>query len=73
MGYDRKYGKITTENGDIPKDEPVFLLRSQDVFSAFVVRMYAALRRSAGDPDVANEIENTARVMTAWPVKKKPD
>ena len=73
MGYDKKYGKIITENGSIPQDEPVFLLRAQDVFSAFVVRMYAALRRSAGDTDVANEIENTARVMTAWPVKKKPD
>ncbi len=73
MGFDGKYGKIRTEKGSIPEDEPIFLLRAQDIFAGFIVRMYSELRRSAGDEKAAEQCEGLARVMEAWPVKKKPD
>ena len=30
MGIDIKYGRVTTEFGDIPDDEPVVVFRAQD-------------------------------------------
>lgn len=30
MGYDWKYGRVTTERGDIGEDEPVFVIRARD-------------------------------------------
>ena len=73
MGEDGKYGKITTERGGISEGEPCFILRGQDIFAAHVVRIYAALRRSAGDDNGADQCEGIARVMQKWTKKKLPD
>lgn len=73
MAIEGKYGRVTTERKQIPEDEPVFLLRAQDKLASSTVRMYAALRRAAGDEDGAMNCEAVARLMEAWPVKKQPD
>lgn len=48
MGIDLKYGKIATENAEIPDDEPVFLLRGQDVLALFALEAYANAVHTAG-------------------------
>lgn len=68
--------RVTT-NGttrELPADEPVFLLRGQDVFAADAVRAWArmALRGGADPETVARALEHADR-MDAWPVKKIPD
>ena len=40
MGTDLKYGRITTEHGDIHEDEPVFLLRARDVLAIETLTHY---------------------------------
>ena len=68
-----KYGEVKTELKDIPKNEPVFLLRGQDKLAAAAVRYYATLRASIGDLDGANECHDVAELMENWPTKKMPD
>jgi hypothetical protein len=40
MPSENKYGQITTERGNIPPDEPVFLLRAQDPFAVPAIQAY---------------------------------
>jgi hypothetical protein len=48
MGYDRKYGDVSTTEGYIPSDEPVFMLRARDVCSVGTIAHYLALSIEAG-------------------------
>jgi hypothetical protein len=48
MAQENKYGKITTERGSIPEDEPVFLLRAQDVAALPTLGDYLENCRAAG-------------------------
>jgi hypothetical protein len=73
MAMESKYGQITAERKDIPKDEPCFLLRGQDILAAKAVRFYADLREKAGDSKAAKLIRQQAQRMSDWPVKKIPD
>ena len=50
MGYDGKYGKVTTEHGDIPADEPVIVFRGRDVMVPQVLIRYKALCEQHGSP-----------------------
>jgi hypothetical protein len=50
MGTDRKYGKVTTEHGDIPEDEPVLVLRARDKTTCPLLNGYRELCRKAGSP-----------------------
>jgi hypothetical protein len=50
MGYDRKYGKVTTENGDIPDDEPVIVFRARDVTTTKLLSYYLMICAKAGSP-----------------------
>lgn len=50
MGYDRKYGKVTTEFGDIPDHEPVVIFRSQDKLIIDVLAYYVLKCVKAGSP-----------------------
>lgn len=43
MGYDGKYGKVTTEHGDIPDDEPVIVFRARDIRTRGVLAHYLKL------------------------------
>ena len=40
MGIDVKYGRVTTERGHIPDDEPVVVFRAQDRLLPSVLREY---------------------------------
>lgn len=73
MAMEGKYGQLTVERKELPKDEPVFLLRGQDKFAAQVVQYYAELREKAGDRNGAEECRKQAQRMADWPVKKMPD
>ena len=58
----------------IPVEEPVFLLRAQDIFAARVVRFWAAMvAQHDGDPRTVEEAMKIAEDMDKWPTKKKPD
>lgn len=50
MGFDKKYGIVTTENVDIPDDEPVFLFRGRDVHTPEVIKYYLQRCRDGGSP-----------------------
>ena len=75
MLHPRKdYARIQDPAGLIPEDEPVFLLRAQDVAAAGVVRFWAESNmRMGGDPVLSSLAQNHASLMEAWPVKKLAD
>lgn len=50
MGYDGKYGKVTTEHGNIPDDEPVFVFRARDVNTRAVLGHYLKVCDQGGSP-----------------------
>ena len=60
--------------GKAADDEPVFILRGQDIFAASLVRHWANLAQISGAPyakvDEANEL---AELMERWDTKKWPD
>ena len=59
--------RIVDLEGKIPDDEPVFLLRGQDVLAPKLLLMWAAdLRLSGGDPQMARETEELAQEMIMW-------
>lgn len=58
----------------IPADEPVFLLRAQDVNAHMVVRYWVFLHlRTGGDPEMAERAYQHADDMASWPTRKIPD
>jgi hypothetical protein len=65
MGYDLKYGKVTTEHGDIPDDEPVVVFRAKDKLLPQVMMHYRTLCLNAGSPARHLEIitKNVRRVQ----------
>ena len=74
MGYDLKYGEIETEKGNIPKTEPLFLIRAQDALSGPIVRDYAILYLAVtNDRPGFNRILAVAEQMDKWHYKKVPD
>lgn len=71
MAISGKYGKL-----DIPKiaaDEPVFILRAQDLLAAPVIQIYQVLVGSHGSP-MAGELDKVIEAFRKWPgAKKMPD
>jgi hypothetical protein len=58
----------------IPADEPVFLIRGQDVVGAAAVRAWADLAEAAGaKPDILGIARSHADWMDRWAAKKTPD
>ena len=66
-----------TTNGTtrwIPADEPVFLIRGQDVAGGDAVRGWATKAETRGaDKWIVEMARDHARKMDAWPKKKVPD
>ncbi len=66
-----------TTNGTtrlIPDDEPVFLVRGQDVNGGGTVRFWANMALGSGaDPEIVRVALKHADKMDAWPKKKVPD
>ncbi len=59
---------------EIPKDEPVFLLRAQDELAADVVRFWCRRAYETGvDEKMIELAENHADLMDQWPTKKGAD
>jgi hypothetical protein len=57
-------------------DEPIFVLRAQDVHSPAVIRFWCAKMINAGakpDSDKIVEAMATAHRMEHWPKRKQPD
>jgi len=56
-------------------NEPVFILRAQDVLAADLVALWACRASRGRVPEEAkiNEAYDVARAMRAWHVKKRPD
>jgi len=68
------YQRIQDPEGKIPDDEPVFLIRGQDVLGREVVRCWATLNdRAGGDPALSKAAREHADKMEAWPVHKLAD
>ena len=58
----------------IPHNEPVFLLRAQDVTASAVVRYWASLQsREDGNSEIVEMALAHASLMDDWPVKKIAD
>jgi len=50
VGFDGKYGRVTTEHGDIPDDEPVIVFRARDKLTVKLLDAYLELCEEAGSP-----------------------
>ncbi len=58
----------------IPHNEPVFLIRAQDIVSGDAVRAWANLHDLAGgDPTLSRLAREHANLMDSWPKKKQAD
>lgn len=73
-----KHARSDYNNDDltlrIPDDEPVFLIRAQDIVSGDAVRAWANLHDLAGgDPELSRLAREHARLMDEWPKKKRAD
>lgn len=67
-----KYNRIQDPEHLIPEDEPVFLLRAQDISAAATVAYWAMLNDAlGGDPQRSILARKHAAKMAAWH-KKKP-
>ncbi len=59
--------------GDLPDNEPLFVLRAQDRFAAGLVRRWVQICAEAGTPDSKlTEAMRLADAMDRWPVKQTP-
>jgi len=68
------YSRIQDPEGLIPQDEPVFLLRAQDIAASFAVRSWAQrLDQLGGDQKMVRAALGVAQEMEDWPVKKMPE
>lgn len=66
MGFDRKYGRVTTEHGDIPDDEPVVVFRARDKHLPDVLSYYAEMC-SGDSPDRHSAlVEGTFNAVDGW-------
>ena len=73
MRHARKdYDRIQDPAKKIPKDEPVFLLRGQDVTAPKVVRFYAKMAKKAGaSKELVKCVQKHAKKMERWQKNKK--
>lgn len=67
MGFDGKYGRVTTEYGDIPDTEPVLVFRAQDKLLPDVLHAYYQLCSQSGSPVKHLDLVRDAYDrVTAW-------
>jgi hypothetical protein len=68
---------VITTNGTvrvIPNDEPIFLIRGQDVAGGDAVRAWADLAEARGaSPEIVQIAREHATKIDAWATKKVPD
>lgn len=67
MGFDRKYGQVTTEFGDIPAEEPVIVFRARDVITPELLLNYLNLCIIHESPQRHLDlIQGTIQLFKAW-------
>jgi len=73
----KDYDRIQDPENKIPNDEPVFLLRGQDILAPELLEIWAnALLRNHGDPKMAEMVFQHAEKMKLWQARhtvKLPD
>jgi hypothetical protein len=70
MGYDGKYGRVTTEHGDIPDEEPVVVFRARDMLTPSVLDSYYTMCKAVGSPQRHLDlIEATRLTFVEWQTK----
>ncbi len=71
------YDRIQDPSGRIPDDEPVFLLRGQDLAAPYALHAYAdELMRLRADPELIQRVLKQADEMQRWQAeraRKVPD
>lgn len=71
------YDRIQDPAGKIPENEPVFLIRGQDLAAPAALRAYASLAHEIGaSNDLVMRVLNHARLMEEWQrevARKTPD
>lgn len=67
MAESMKFGRVTTERGDIPDDEPVFVMRGADQVVPEALAVYWELCQSAGaDPTHLDAIQAARERFVLW-------
>lgn len=67
MGIDEKYGRVVTERGSIPDDEPVFVLRAKDRLAIETLVAYRqAVVATQGDTAHAVVVETVIANFQEW-------
>lgn len=56
----------------VADDEPIFVLRAQDISAPQVIRFWVELNRKTLDQEHINEAEACAKCMEAWPHRRMP-
>lgn len=71
------YNRFQDPDGLIPEDEPVFLIRGQDIVAPQVLHYWAIMAKSAGASDeIVTLVHKHADLMEAWQAtvaRKIPD
>lgn len=71
------YNRIQDPEGKIPENEPVFLIRGQDLAAPDTLREWAKLAHQNGaDNAIINKVLDHARAMEKWQrevARKTPD
>jgi len=67
------YNRIQDPDDLIPANEPVFLLRAQDVLFIPTLAFYAFLADSIGRPEIADSVRRHIDLAANWPKRKIPD
>ena len=61
------YDRIQDPDGEIPEDEPVFMLRAQDIVAPQVVEIWAMAAHNAGAADdIVQHAYEHAGLMRKW-------
>lgn len=71
-----KYKRVIVEKQDgtlIPAEEPVFVLRAQDILAPLAVEYYAELVDRAIGGGIGASIRNISADMRNWKTRKWPD
>lgn len=71
MARDTKYGNILIVG--VPEEEPIFILRAQDVFAIRMLKEYKELRESSGDVDGEKSVQASIDAFKNWNFRKVPD
>lgn len=67
MGIDNKYGRVTTEFGNIGEDEPVIVFRAKDIALPKLLSYYHLFCTKLGSPrNFLNDVMDLREKIIAW-------